>query len=213
MFKRGDLFPNNSNVESWPRTYLVIVILNLTIAASFYLIPSILGYGWNNSAGESILNVHKEKQRYPGTNITAEPWGASVLLGPAESRLRDYFARRVLPLWNPYQGLGEPYAAQGDGSPYSLPALARALSPPWAGNLITFGVFADWAGASSVYEKRAIRAEDSELSASGALIFRPGTGCVGGRLAGTRPSSSYTGTKTGFGSCHRYYRRFRGGPY
>lgn len=165
--KRVDLFPNNSNVERWSRTYLVIVILNLTIAASFYLIPSILGYGWNNSAGESILNVHKEDRRYPASNITSEPWGASVLLGPAESRLRDYFVHRILPLWNPYQGLGEPYAAQGDGSPYSLPALARALLPPWAGNLVTFGVFA--IGAIGMYAFLALLGLSKEIRLFGAI--------------------------------------------
>ena len=137
----------DAGVRMWPRTYTVLAILNLTIAASFYLVPLVLGFAWNNSAGLSILNVHHEDRRYPATNITAEPWGASVLLGPAESRLRQYFAGRNLPLWNPYQGMGEPYAAQGDGSPYSLPALARALLPPWAGNLVTFGVFAISAAA------------------------------------------------------------------
>jgi hypothetical protein len=140
--KRFGPFSNNAGVESWSRTRALIVILNLAIAASLYLVPLIFGYAWNNSAGPSILNVRQEDRRYPATNITAEPWGASVLLGPAESRLREYFSGRNLPLWNPYQGLGEPYAAQADGSPYSLPTLARALLPPWAGNLITFAVFA-----------------------------------------------------------------------
>jgi hypothetical protein len=140
--KRPRPFCNKAGVGGWSRTRTLVVILNLSIAASFYLVPLTLGYAWNNSAGPSILNVTHQDRRYPATNITAEPWGASVVLGPAESRLREYFSGRHLPLWNPYQGLGEPYAAQADGSPYSLPTLARALVPPWAGNIITFGVFA-----------------------------------------------------------------------
>jgi hypothetical protein len=165
--KRVGPFSNSAGVQSWSRTRALIVILNLATAASFYLVPLIFGYAWNNSAGPSILNVRQEDRRYPATNITAEPWGASVLLGPAESRLREYFSGRHLPLWNPYQGLGEPYAAQADGSPYSLPTLARALLPSWAGNLITFGVFA--IGAAGMFAFLGLLGLSNEIRLFGAI--------------------------------------------
>jgi hypothetical protein len=165
--KRVGPFPTDAGVERWSRTRTIVVILNLAIAVSFYLVPLVFGCAWNNSAGPSILNVHHADRRYPATNITAEPWGASVLLGPAESRLREYFFSRHLPLWNPYQGLGEPYAAQADGSPYSLPALARALLPPRAGNLITFGVFA--IGAAGMFAFLSLLGLSKEIRFFGAL--------------------------------------------
>ncbi len=34
-----------------------------------------------------------------------------------------------MPLWNPYQGLGQPFAAMGEGSPYFPPAMIRSLAP------------------------------------------------------------------------------------
>src|SRR5262249_29136244 len=43
--------------------------------------------------------------------------------------LGQYLRKLERPLWNPYQGLGEPYAAQGDGSPYSPFEVVRAIVP------------------------------------------------------------------------------------
>ena len=168
MFGRhAEVFFAETGMKSWLRTHTLLIALNLTIVASFYLVPLILGYAWNNSAGPSILNVTHQDRRYPATNITAEPWGASVVLGPAESRLREYVSGGHLPLWNPYQGLGEPYAAQADGSPYSLATLVRAFLPPWTGNLVTFGMFA--IGAAGMFAFLGLLGLSKEIRFFGAM--------------------------------------------
>jgi hypothetical protein len=112
------------------------------MGAILLVLPLVLGYGWNLSSGPRITNGPSAPgQRFPAHPITIEPWGAAVVLEPAESRLHRYIAVGDAPLWNPYQGLGQPYAAQGDGSPYALTAVIRALAPRAASNAITIALF------------------------------------------------------------------------
>jgi Bacterial membrane protein YfhO len=125
-------------MDSTSRRAVAIVML---LALALYILPILLGFGWTSLSGPSLQNIRVHQYRYPAHKITAEPWGAAVVVTPAESRLRQYILNGDLPLWNPYQGLGQPYAAQGEGSPYSPSAILRALAPPWAGNLITFAMF------------------------------------------------------------------------
>ncbi|MBV9581554.1 MAG: hypothetical protein JO057_23500, partial [Chloroflexi bacterium] len=73
----------------------------------------------------------------PDIPIGVETWGTGALSAPLHARLSEYERAFELPLWNPYQGLGEPYAAQGDGSPYSPFELLRALLPYSLGNYVT----------------------------------------------------------------------------
>ncbi len=120
------------------RSALVIAML---LALILYVLPLSFGFGWTSIFEHSLENSDVAGHRHPAHKITAEPWGAAVVVTPAESRLKQYLLTGSLPLWNPYQGLGEPYAAQGEGSPYALPAILRAIAPPWAGNLITFAMF------------------------------------------------------------------------
>src|SRR5262249_50348977 len=52
---------------------------------------------------------------------------------------RQFLGAGELPLWNPYQGLGQPLAAQGEGNPYFPPAILRALLPFSLENYVTVG--------------------------------------------------------------------------
>src|ERR1700741_2120231 len=111
--KGTDFVPRRPDMKKYGSKYALALVINLSVATGLYLIPGILGYGWNSTPGPSLLNAHDITQRFPAIDITAEPWGASVLLTPSESRLRQFVANGQMPLWNPYQGMGEPYAAQG----------------------------------------------------------------------------------------------------
>ena len=154
-------------MKKYGSKYSLAFVINLSVAASLYLIPGILGYGWNSTPGPSLLNTHDVSKRYPAIDITAEPWGASVVLTPSESRLRQFVANGQLPLWNPYQGIGEPYAAQGDGSPYALTAIIRAFAPPSLGNLVTFLSFA--LGAAAMYAFLGLLGLSKEVRLVGAI--------------------------------------------
>src|SRR5581483_4837765 len=97
-------------------------------------------YGWSSLAPGSpnVTGLAGYAARFPDANISVESWGTGALSVPLHARLGEYIRNFELPLWNPYQGLGEPYAAQGDGSPYSPLELLRAMLPYSFGNLITF---------------------------------------------------------------------------
>jgi hypothetical protein len=115
----------------------------LVLPLLLYVIPVFLGFAWS-AVGESF-NVLNPPDGYvgrlPDSRITVEPWGASTVALPFRVRLREYLMRAELPLWNPYQGLGQPFAAQGEGSPYFPIALARALLPYRLENYVAFSVY------------------------------------------------------------------------
>ncbi|MBV9578173.1 MAG: hypothetical protein JO057_06240, partial [Chloroflexi bacterium] len=112
----------------------------LALPFVFYLIPLALGYSWNAlGANYNVLDPPEGYVgRVPDLRITVEAWGASVLTVPLHARLNAYLHQAEIPLWNPYQGLGEPYQAQGDGSPYSPPEILRSLLPYSLENSVTF---------------------------------------------------------------------------
>jgi hypothetical protein len=131
------------------RAYQFLAWLALPFA--FYLVPVVLGYAWN-AVGDhhNILNPPQGYiGRMPDQRVTVESWGASVVDVPFHARLSRYLRDGQLPLWNPYQGLGQPFAAQGEESPYSPFAIARAVLPYSASNLVTFGVY--YLSAVSLY--------------------------------------------------------------
>lgn len=115
----------------------------LALPFLFYLIPLLLGFSWNALGGPNPLNPPLPRiEGYTGRTsdlpITAEAWGAAVVNLPFQARLRTYLRAGELPLWNPYQGLGQSFAAQGEGSPYFPFAIVRALIPYSMANYVTF---------------------------------------------------------------------------
>jgi hypothetical protein len=115
-----------------------------------YLLPLLLGYSWNTLGGVNVLNPPEGYGgRMPAFPITAEPWGASVVNLPFDARIRAYVGWRELPLWNPYQGLGQTFLAQGDGNPFFPPAILRAFLPDAGRVLLTLAMM--YASACALY--------------------------------------------------------------
>jgi len=136
---RADLAPP-SVVNAWQKWRF---LLWLMLPFSFYLLPLLLGFSWSAlGEGHNVLNPPEGYSgRLPDMRITVEAWGASVVVVPFHAKLAHYIAAHELPLWNPYQGLGQPFAAQGEGSPYFPFAVIRALLPYSLDNYVTFFVF------------------------------------------------------------------------
>jgi hypothetical protein len=123
------------------RSYAFLLWLLLPFV--FYLVPLVFGYAWNSlSESHNVLDpLEGYVGRTPDMRITVEAWGASVLTVPLHARLNEYLRAAELPLWNPYQGLGEPYQAQGDGSPYFPVAVLRSLLPYSLANYVSFASY------------------------------------------------------------------------
>ena len=158
--------------------YLVWLALPLL----FYLIPLAQGYAWN-AIGMSV-NVLNPPEGYvgrsPGPRITVEAWGASVVIVPLHARTRDYLLAGELPLWNPYQGLGQPFAAQGEGSPYFPLEILRALLPYSFGNLVTVAMV--YVSAVCLYLFLLGVGASRPAALFGAMVW-PLTGAIGFHLA------------------------------
>ncbi len=117
-------------------------LLWLLLPLALYLVPLALGYAWNSLLGPNVLNPPEGYVgRLPSIPITAESWGTAVVVVPFHARLGEFLRTLTLPLWNPYQGLGQPFAAQGEGSPYFPLAIIRALLPYSWSNWVTVGMF------------------------------------------------------------------------
>src|SRR5438093_9258583 len=108
----------------------------------FYIIPFLLGYSWNAiNPGTPLYSDFSYNARWSDTAITIETSGSGVVAVPFMARLKQYLRQGDLPLWNPYQGLGQPFAAQGEGSPFSPFTILRALLPYTWENAITIGLY------------------------------------------------------------------------
>ncbi len=119
-------------------------ILLMAAVLLVYTIPIALGYSW--SALGSSYNALDPAEGYAphpqGTRLTVEAWGASVVSVPDHIKTRLYLTTGQLPLWNPYQGLGQPMAAMGEGSPYFPPAMLRSLAPySWENAFLVVEIF------------------------------------------------------------------------
>lgn len=112
----------------------------LALPFFFYLVPVAAGFAWNalDPYVPKPTGMKPYQGRLPDACFAVEWYGTGVVGVPFQARLREYLLAGELPLWNPYQGLGQPFAAQGEGCPYSPLAIARALAPSNLGNLITF---------------------------------------------------------------------------
>ena len=106
----------------------------------FYLVPFVAGYGW--SAQSPMTPRFAGMATAPGRQsilpTAVEHYGTGVVVVPFQARLEAYLWDGELPLWNPYSGLGQVFAAQGEGSPYFPMAILRALLPSSWSNAITF---------------------------------------------------------------------------
>ena len=114
--------------------------LGLAGAALVLMLPLMQGRAWN-AIGPFPFNPLNPPENYAGpvpeVQITAESWGASGVMVPFHARLKSYLKEGYAPSWNPYQGLGQPFAAQGEGCPYSPVAIIRALLPATCANGVT----------------------------------------------------------------------------
>jgi len=119
--------------RGWPVLVLAGVALLLAV-------PLMQNRAWN-AIGPFPFNPLNPPEDYTGpvpeVQITAESWGASGVMVPFHARLKNYLKEGHAPSWNPYQGLGQPFAAQGEGCPYSPVAIVRALLPVTCANGVT----------------------------------------------------------------------------
>ncbi len=108
------------------------ILIALCFAILPMLIPLCEGRAWNG-LGPFSFNVVYPPENYsgplPSSQITAESWGAASVIIPFQTQVKNYLLKGELPLWNPYQGLGQPFAAQGEGCPYFPVTILRALFP------------------------------------------------------------------------------------
>src|SRR5205085_2626401 len=109
-------------------------------------LPLAAGFRWNAITPDSVTvppvpGLETYEGRLPALPITIEYYGAGVAVIPFRAHLRAYLHDGDLALWNPYAGIGQPLAAEGEGSPYSPFAIVRALLPADWSNAVTFGVF------------------------------------------------------------------------
>jgi hypothetical protein len=113
----------------------------LLVPFVFYLVPFLAGYGWSALTPPTPRFAGMTTPERQSEIPTAVEWyGTGVVVVPFQARLRAYLREWELPLWNPYSGLGQPFAAQGDGSPYFPAAVLRSLLPTSWSNLVTFGM-------------------------------------------------------------------------
>jgi hypothetical protein len=116
--------------------------LLLAVPFVFYLVPFLAGYGWSaiGPLTPEYPGMARSPERRPAVTTAVEHYGTAVVTVPFRARLRAYLRDGDLPLWNPYSGLGQPFAAQGEGSPYFPLAVVRALLPTSWSNAVTFGM-------------------------------------------------------------------------
>lgn len=114
----------------------------LALPLLVYAIPVLAGYAWSaiDPFVPPVTGAEGYHGRLPDAPTAVEWYGTGVVAVPFHARLRHYLRGGDLPLWNPYQGLGQPFAAQGEGCPYFPPSVLRSLLPYALGNVVTLGV-------------------------------------------------------------------------
>jgi len=123
----------------------------LLVPLLFYLVPFLFGYGWSTFGPltPGFPGLPTPPGRQPALPTAVEHYGTGVVVVPFQARLRAYLRDGDLPLWNPYSGLGQPFAAQGEGSPYFPLAVLRSTVPTSWSNLVTFAAIG--LSAASLY--------------------------------------------------------------
>lgn len=76
--------------------------------------------------------------RYPDGFLSMESMTPMIYNVPYDVTVRRYILNGQLPLWNTNKGIGTPFAAQGEGSPYFPLTIIRSLLPYTYWNYVTF---------------------------------------------------------------------------
>jgi hypothetical protein len=114
--------------------FRILTISNWTIlgcALLLYLVPFTLGYGWNayHPRTPQLTGQLYQPSRPASGEISIESFGTGVIEVGLSARIAEFIRHGDLPFWNPYQGLGQPFGAMGEGNPYWPPRVVRALLP------------------------------------------------------------------------------------
>ena len=114
---------------SAPRYRMLFGMLGCAMAA--YIIPVLLGYGWSalNPQTPQMVGSPAAYSRPVAGGISVEHFGTGVIEVGLSARINDFVSNGFLPLWNPRQGLGQPFAAMGEGDPFWPPRVLRSLLP------------------------------------------------------------------------------------
>ena len=112
-----------------------------------YLIPILMGYAWLPVGGESNSLIGSTyPYGFTGRAVrvatSGDPETSSQYNIPYFYELKNYLNNGELPLWNKNAGLGMPYAALGEGSPYSPMSILRAIIPSHYHDIISIFGFA-----------------------------------------------------------------------
>lgn len=114
-----------------PMSRILFLLGALSCALAAYLIPVLLGYGWSalDPKTPKMVGTPVAFSRPVSGTISVEHFGTGVIEVGLSARINDFVGNGVLPLWNPRQGLGQPFAAMGEGNPLWPLRVARALVP------------------------------------------------------------------------------------
>jgi hypothetical protein len=109
-----------------------------------FLVPIGLGYGWNayQSQIPAVTGFTAPMTRTSNGEVSMEHFGTGVIEVGLSARISEYFSKKIMPHWNPHQGLGQPFAAMGEGNPYFPARLVRGVfSYPYENFITIFVLF------------------------------------------------------------------------
>ena len=116
---------------------------------------------------------------------------------PYDITLRRYILNGKLPLWNSNKGIGTPFAAQGEGSPYFPLTIIRALLP-YIFKLCRHFSVSFWRLSFYSFFKEMEISEYAAYIGSYSFIL---SGALGGQIIATNITSSLTVTPLLFWVC------------
>ncbi|KAF0144477.1 MAG: hypothetical protein FD156_1781 [Nitrospirae bacterium] len=169
-------------------------LLVLGMPVLFLCIPLFLGYNWNIMGyGVGDHNIYNRPEgyngRYPDGYLSIESMTPMIYNVSYDVTIRRYILNRQLPLWNSNKGIGTPFAAQGEGSPYFPLTIIRSLLPYNYWNYVTFlGFFLAAIFLFLFLREMAI----SKYAAYIGSYFFVLSGALGGQIIATNITSSLT---------------------